>query len=101
MSNPSNAPRRGCDHIIGLLRHTDYSELVNLDRLIKHINNQNEWNEMLRNDPCFIDLQFFLKPNYTLMHYGDLRTNTDLTRFKFCPTCGTAIDWKAIRNTDS
>lgn len=101
MKNSIKAHNDVCDHVIGLLRHTDYSELVNLQRLNEHIQYRTEWNDMIRNDPNFINLQHFMMPVFTLQHYGDFRRNTNLTKFKHCPECGAKIDWKAIKQTES
>ena len=89
--------KHDCEHIIGLLHHTDYSALVGLDDLRSHIQSRNEFNNMLRADPCFAELTHFLRPEWTMEHYADLRRNTNLTRFNCCPTCGAKIDWKALK----
>lgn len=86
-----------CDHIIGLLHHSSYSELTTVDNLIKHIRNRIEWADTLRRDPCFIELRCLIAPVYAPEHYGDLRRKTDLTRFKHCPSCGHKIDWNTIK----
>ena len=86
-----------CNHIIGLLHHRDYSELVTLVKLIGHIRKRNEFNDMIRRDPNFNDLQHFMWKEYTLKNYGDFRVSTNLSRFNCCPYCGTEIDWKAIK----
>ena len=37
---------------------------------------------------------------YTLKDYCDKRKSTNLTRFEYCPYCGSKIDWKKIKNRE-
>jgi hypothetical protein len=85
-------------HIIGLLRKSEYSELVTLNELLKHQTDQREYNEFLKNDTLYSKCGFLKKSEYTLKQYADFRKNTDLTRFRYCPDCGEKIDWNAIKN---
>lgn len=94
----NNQPQIECNHILGLLRHTDYCELVDFERLAQHIRHRIEWNEMLRHDPNFAELMYFAKPEFTMCDYADWRRSTNLTRFKHCPMCGSRIDWKSLKN---
>lgn len=85
------------EHIIGLLYHSDYTELVTLTGLEQHVEDQKEFNRSLRADPLLRDQKCLYAKEYTLRQYADGRRGTDLTRFNFCPECGAKIDWKAIR----
>lgn len=89
------------DCIIGLLYHWDYSKLVTLRELKRHIEDNREYNESLRADPVFRDAKELYVKIWTLKSYGDKRKNTNLTRFDYCPECGKAIDWEAIRMEDA
>ena len=96
-----NTKQQKCsDCVIGLLHHTDYSELATLPRLIRHIQNRNEFNDMLRKDPNFNDLQHLVWKEYGLKDYADHRRRTNLTMFNNCPYCGSEIDWKAVKCTE-
>ena len=86
---------RNC--IIGLLHHFDYSELVTLDELKDHIEDNKEFNKTLNDDPLLRDCKELRAKIWTIKQYADKRKNTDLTRFDYCPTCGQLIDWKKIR----
>lgn len=101
MKRQSNVCNALDDHIIGLLHHRDYSELIATSGLIKHIRDREEFNNMIRRDLNFFDLKHMLWPVYTLQDYGDFRRSTNLSRFKYCPKCGAEIDWKAIKQMDS
>lgn len=85
-----------CAHILGMLRHTDYSELVTVDRLVGFIKQRNELNEMYRTDPCFTEIRHLIRPQWTMKHYADFRRNTNLARFLYCPLCGERINWKEL-----
>ena len=78
--------------IIGLIYHTDYSELCTLNMLRKSIDETKELNEISRKYRYGI-----YGFEYTMQDYGDHRKSTNLTRFDFCPYCGKKIDWKEIR----
>lgn len=86
--------------VIGLLYHSDYTELVTLAGLKRHIEDQKEFNRSLRADPLLRDYKRLYAKEYTLRQYADGRRGTDLTRFNFCPECGAKIDWQAIRQQD-
>lgn len=85
------------DCIIGLLYHNDYSELVTLDRLKEHIEEQREYNRSLAVDPIFSTAPDLKVKCYTLQQYCDWRRSTDLHRFSYCPDCGAKIDWGKIK----
>jgi hypothetical protein len=87
--------------IIGLLHHNEYSELVTLTDLKKHIKDQIEFNQYLDEDPIFRDVTELRAKVWTLKNYGDWRKSTDLTRFCYCPECGTHIDWRTIRRSNN
>ena len=78
--------------IIGLIYHTDYSELCTLSILRKVIDETKELNEISRKYGYGS-----WNKEYTMQDYGDRRKSTNLTRFDFCPYCGKKIDWKEIR----
>ena len=82
---------------IGLLHHYDYSELVTIDNLKEHIEDNIEFNKSLDADPILRNAKKLRANVWTLKSYGDWRKRTNLTRFNYCPDCGKAIDWKAIR----
>ena len=86
-----------CDCIIGLLHYNyDGYELVTLDGLKKRIAFNRYYNEVLV--PIYASNRENLKTKvWQLSDYGDFRKSTNLTRFKHCPYCGNAIDWKEIR----
>ena len=92
-------PAENHKHIIGLLRMNDGYELATVERLRNHIQQQLEFNAMLMRDPCFAELKWMLRPEYSFRDYGDHRCNTGLYRFAHCPECGAAINWKKIRET--
>lgn len=83
--------------VIGLLHHYEYSELATLGRLKEHIEDNREFNRSLDDDPLLLNALYLRQKVWTLKSYGDKRKNTNLTRFDYCPECGKAIDWKAIR----
>ena len=86
-------------HIIGLLYNGEHQELVTLEDLERHIQKQQEFNDMIMRDPFFAELKQYMNPDYTMRHYGDWRCRTDLHRFMCCPECGEAINWKRLRDT--
>ena len=86
--------------IIGLVHHSDYSELVTLQILKAHIKSNKEFNDYIKNDPPLQRASWLLKNEWTLKDYADKRKSTDLYQFDFCPVCGRAIDWKAIRRLE-
>lgn len=46
----------------------------------------------------FEKLKEYAKCNfYPFKDYFDLRKNTNITHFKYCPECGKKIDWKEFR----
>ena len=83
--------------VIGLLHHLEYSELATLDDLKAHIADNIEFNKSLDEDPVFRNAKELRAKVWTLKSYGDLRRNTNLTRFCYCPECGSVIDWGRIR----
>lgn len=89
------------DCIIGLLHHWEYSELVTLEELKQHIEDNRYYNQSLKDDSIFRDAKELYAKVYTLKSYGDKRKNTDLTRFNCCPECGKAINWEQIRKEDA
>lgn len=83
--------------VIGLYHHYEGSDLVTLADLENEIAERIMFNIMIDADPQLTECEFLRKKEWTLADYGDKRKNTNLTRFDFCPECGKAIDWKAIR----
>ena len=86
--------------IIGLLHHSDYSELITLNKLKAHIKHTKEFNDYIRNDPPLQRADWLLNKEWTIADYTDRRKSTDLYQFEFCPVCGKPIDWKAIRRLE-
>lgn len=88
-----------CDCVIGLLSGGyNNQELVTLTKLRERIVENLYYNEVIV--PAFSDPnneRFFVRV-WQLRDYGDFRKNTNLTRFKHCPNCGKAINWKEIRS---
>lgn len=83
---------------LGILHHTDYSEIVTEDELRKSIEDTQEYNKHLEQDPIFRKEADSLRAKvYEMKDYADGRKSTNLTRFKFCPYCGKKIDWKKLR----
>lgn len=99
MKNKLN--QNDCAHVIGLLHHTEYSELTTVDGLLKHIHDRRLFNEMILGDPFFEGFRHKIRPIFTVRDYGDRRRSTNLTHFEHCPVCGAKIDWKAIRQIES
>jgi len=79
-----------CEHYIGLLKHDEYSELVTLEELKKHIEWQSHLKETFDKDPLYCTLGLVIRV-FSLEEYADRRRNTDLTPFDYCPKCGAAI----------
>ena len=86
-----------CQCIIGLYHHCDGSELVTLDALEELIEDTEAYNIQLDSDPLLRSCKELRRKEWTLSDYGDRCKNANLTRFDYCPECGKAIDWKAIR----
>lgn len=86
--------------IIGLLHHVDYSELVTLEELEKHITDGIMHNIMLDSDPVLKDCKELRRKVWTLAEYADWRRNTNLQKFSYCPQCGKAIEWRKIRRVE-
>ena len=82
---------------IGLLHHYEGAELVTLELLEDHIMDNRWHNEMLSDDPLLSNCKELYCKEWSIKDYADFRKNTDLTRFRFCPYCGKAIDWKKIK----
>ena len=83
--------------VIGLLHHYEGSELATLESLEDHITDSIMHNVLVRSDPIFRDAKELYCKEWSFKDYADFRKNTDLTRFRFCPDCGKAIDWKKIK----
>ena len=83
--------------VIGLYQYCDYSKLVTLEELEEEITDSIMHNIMLDSDPLLKGCTYLRRKEWTLADYGDKRKRTNLTRFDYCPECGKAIDWKAIR----
>ena len=84
------------EHIIGLLNMGDYSELVTLEDLKKHIKDEIEICQSI-----YQPILSLMRKPYTLKDYCDKRKSTDLERFDYCPFCGGKIDWKKIKESDN
>ena len=86
-----------CEHIVGMLHYTDYSDVVTLEELMKYIRDEEEFN-------LYLDVQGRGNEKslvWTLRDYADGRKSTNLRRFSYCPECGEKIDWKAIRKGEN
>ena len=86
--------------VIGLLHHYDYSELVTLEKLKEHIEDNIEFNKSIDADPVLRNAKELRAKVWTLKSYGDWRKRTNLTRFSYCPDCGNKIDWGKIRRAE-
>ena len=82
--------------IIGQLHGYEYSPLITIRGLTNHINDNIEFNDLLKNYPSY-DTGKLRRKIYTFADYGDKRKSTDISRFNYCPECGRAIDWKIIK----
>ena len=82
---------------IGLLHHYEGDELVTLESLEDHIADNIMHNVLVRSDPILKDAKELYCKEWSIKDYADFRKHTDLTRFRFCPDCGKAIDWKKIK----
>ena len=72
--------------IIGCLHNYDNTNVVTLSELEEHIQKEKEYRNPYENWQV-----------HELTDYCDMRKNTDLTRFQYCPFCGKKIDWKEIK----
>lgn len=87
------------DCVIGMLGlGYEGCKLVTIHELIGHIAESRYHNEVRVPSYYVHDFDFFKVKVWQLKDYGDFRKSTNLTRFKHCPDCGKAIDWKEIRN---
>ena len=87
-------------HTVGLLYKHDYCILACVDDLVEHICSTMDYNNSLMHDPNYGDINWMLRPVYTMKNYADRRYSTNLHRFEHCPDCGAKIDWKVIGNMD-
>ena len=85
-----------CEHIVGLLHYTDYSDLATLDELREHIEEKVKYNQYAKE----IGLLDAVCKQWSIRQYADWRVSTDLKRFVYCPKCGKKIDWKTIRESE-
>ena len=87
------------DHtcVIGMLHKHEYCELVTVDELKAYIAEKVEWNERLNHNRLARNIECLREKVWTVRDYCDWRRNTDLVRFRYCPDCGKAIDWKRIK----
>lgn len=81
--------------IIGVLYNYEDTDIVTASGLKMHI----DWQEKRQEKLCeFYRNVGLSKPRvWSLRDYADRRKTTNLNRFSYCPECGKAIDWKAIR----
>ena len=86
--------------VVGMVRYSEYAELVTLKGLEKHISDAAEFNAYLASDTLLKNRKELYCKEWTLKDYADKRKSTDLTRFDYCPQCGKAIDWKSIRRKE-
>ena len=70
-----------CEHIIGVLNDYEDTRLVTVEGLKDDIKTRER----------------IYKYFYTLSDYADKRKSTNLSRFDYCPLCGSKVDWKAIK----
>lgn len=83
---------------IGLLNDYDNTGLLTISDLLNHINETSEFcNYMISHG--YHDLAN--RKSYSLTDYCDRRKSTDVTRFDYCPKCGTKIDWAEIRRSQN
>lgn len=82
---------------IGLLHHSESSELVTLDGLKTHITENIEFNKAIDADSLLRTIPHIFRKIWTLHDYADFRKNTNLTRFRHCPFCGKEVNWKKIK----
>ena len=85
------------DCVIGILNRNFNSIAITLPALMKAVEADNELIEWAKNDPNYLLMLDMLPPGYTMKDYADLRKNTGLQHFRFCPECGACIDWGALR----
>lgn len=81
--------------IIGEINDWENTRLVTVASLVEHIK-ENLKHERFRVEVCKCEP----RQVYTLKEYGDMRYNSDLTRFHYCPMCGARIDWKQIKDME-
>lgn len=81
-----------CEHIIGLFHNYDDTRLITAEEL----------NEEIKSEKLYFDhykeLGVIHHKLYDWNDYSDKRRNTNVTRFIYCPKCGTKIDWKGLYN---
>lgn len=85
---------KDCQCVIGMLHDYENTQLITLQDLIEHIENERRYIE--RNKQMGVTF-----PNYRLREladYCDFRKSTDVTRFRFCPFCGNEIKWRKFKN---
>lgn len=81
--------------IIGLVYKMDDSDLVTLDGLKNHIEDNWDFNKFAVANGSPLRHKV-----YTIPDYADGRKATNMRRFAYCPDCGRKIDWKQIRRAD-
>ena len=59
--------------VIGLLHHYEYSELVTVNRVKEHIEENREFNKSLDDDPLLRNALYLRHKVWTLKSYGDKR----------------------------
>ena len=79
---------------IGIRHDYENTDIVTFEELKKHIKSEKRLAEQNKDNEFWQSIC----SKYTLDDYCDMRTGTDLTRFRYCPFCGQKIDWKAMRN---
>lgn len=79
-----------CDHIIGVLHNYDNTRLMTAEELNEEIKSEKLYFEHYK------ELGIIHRKLYDWNDYSDRRRNTNLTRFTYCPRCGTKIDWKTL-----
>jgi hypothetical protein len=80
---------------IGLLYYTGRDTLATLQDLSEHILERKQFNETIPPG-----LEYLHQKEWSLRDYTDKRKSTNLYQFDFCPVCGKAIEWKAIRRLE-
>lgn len=81
--------------VIGLLHYCEDSELATVSKVKENIADRARSNRQMRE--LGVETNWLYKKEWSLRDYADRRKSTNLTRFDYCPECGKAIDWKAIR----
>lgn len=95
-SNTNNKNNNTCDHIICLFHSYEDYKLMTAFDLNEKIIDVHFYNEMIKSHYGYND--DLLQKEYSWDDYCNGRKNTNITKFKFCPICGSKIDWKSLKD---